>query len=78
MRNADCGLQIEFLICITFFQSETGNPPEGWESAGQIRNPQSELPLLHNSMALGALSSLATWIKIPRNVKLLVAEVLPL
>ena len=25
--------------------SETGNPPEGWESAGQIKNPRSPLHL---------------------------------
>jgi hypothetical protein len=30
-------------------QSETGNPPEGWESEGQIRNPQfSSMLLLKN------------------------------
>ena len=30
--------------CTLFiFKSETGKPPEGWESKRQIRNPQSEI-----------------------------------
>ena len=45
---ADLGMRIaefssSFRTSSMYFQSETGNPPEGWESEGQIRDLQSEM-----------------------------------
>jgi hypothetical protein len=47
LRVLECGLQdfsfvFDFVLSVFNPKSETGNPPEGWESEGQIRNLKSE------------------------------------